>query len=319
MNVIFMGTPSFAVPTLEKLAQAPEHNVIAVYTRPDAKSGRGNKLHPTKIKMLAEQLGLPVYTPQTLRSPEVVEQIAALSPDVIVVAAYGGILPAEIIEIPRYGCLNGHGSLLPRWRGAAPIQRAILDGDDIAGVCVMQVEEGLDTGRYHTVGSVEIANKTTEELVDQLGEMGAEGMLEALAQIEDGVYEWTEQDESEVTYAEKVSKDETLLRPGLTNREFLRRVQASSHRAPSRCVVCGKVVTVIKAHAANTVLPQGSVVLEKKHIFLGLKGRAVELDVVKPENKREMEAKQWIAGLHNVEDKTWNVLPEYYHKLPVYG
>jgi methionyl-tRNA formyltransferase len=319
VNIIFMGTPTFALPTLDALATCEEHNLLAVYTRPDAKSGRGNKLRPTRVKVRAKELGLPVHTPKTLRDPQVVAELAAYDPDVIAVAAYGGILPADILSIPKIGCLNVHGSLLPRWRGAAPIQRAILDGDDIAGVCIMQMEEGLDTGLYHTVGSVVIGNKTTDELTEQLGQMGAEGLLEALAQIEDGTYTWTEQDESQATYADKVSKDETLLRPGLTNREFLRRVQASSHRAPSRCVVCGKRIAVIRAHPANTVLPQGAVVLERKHIFLGLKGRAVELDVVQPESKREMQAKQWIAGLHNVEDLTWNVLPEYYHKLPVYG
>lgn len=319
MRIVFMGTPRFAATCVNALATQTRHELVAVYSRPDAASHRGRALHPAPAKVEATRQHVPVRTPDDFSDPATIDELASFEPDVIITAAFGVILPQAVLDLPRYACINVHASLLPRWRGAAPIQRAILDGDDIAGVCVMQVEEGLDTGRYHTVGSVEIANKTTEELVDQLGEMGAEGMLEALAQIEDGVYEWTEQDESEVTYAEKVSKDETLLRPGLTNREFLRRVQASSHRAPSRCVVCGKVVTVIKAHAANTVLPQGSVVLEKKHIFLGLKGRAVELDVVKPENKREMEAKQWIAGLHNVEDKTWNVLPEYYHKLPVYG
>lgn len=319
MRIVFMGSPAFALPTLEQLAACPEHEIVAVYTRPDAKSGRGNKLRPTPVKTCARELGLDVFTPQTLSDSAVLGAIAALKPDAVVVAAYGCILPAGLLDIPRYGCLNVHGSLLPRWRGAAPVQRAILDGDDIAGVCIMKVEEGLDTGDYHTVGSVEIADKTADELSAQLAEIGARGMVDALAQIEDGIYEWVRQDEALVTYADKVSKDETLLRPGLTNREFLRRVQASSRRAPSRCVVCGKTITVIKAHPADTVLEQGEVALEKKHIYLGLKGRAVELDVVKPESKRQMEAGQWIAGLHAVKDRTWNVLPEYYHKLPVYG
>lgn len=319
MNIVFMGSPSFALPTLNKLAETAEHTVSAVFTRPDAPAGRGSKMQPTLVKMRAQELGIPVFAPRNPRDATVVEQLRSLAPDVIVVAAYGGLLNREVLETPRYGCINVHGSLLPRWRGAAPVQRAILDGDDIAGVCIMQMDEGLDTGLYHTVGSVEIADKSTEELLAQLAEIGAEGLLEALPQIEDGTYEWVEQDEELVTYAEKVSKDETLLRPGLTNAEFLRRVQASSHRTPSRCVVCGKKVTIMRAHPADHVLAQGQVVLERKHIFLGLKGRAVELDVVKPESKREMPAKAWIAGLHGSDDLTWNVLPEYYHKLPVYG
>ncbi len=319
MNVVFMGSPSFALPTLNYLAESPEHEILAVYTRPDAPAGRGSKMQPTLVNMRAQELGLPVYTPPTLRDEQAVEELRALAPDAIVVAAYGVILTREVLDIPRLGCFNVHGSLLPRWRGAAPVQRAILDGDDIAGVCIMQMDEGLDTGRYHTAGSVEIAHKTTEELLAELADIGGREMLNALPQIEAGTYEWVEQDDELVTYADKVSKDETLLRPGLTNAEFLRRVQASSHRTPSRCMICGKKVTILKAHPADHVLNQGEVALEKKHIYLGLKGRAVELDVVKPESKREMPAKAWIAGLHGTDDLTWNVLPEYYHKLPVYG
>lgn len=319
MKIVYMGSPTFSLPALDMLAESPDHEICAVYTRPDALAGRGNVLQPTRVKMRAEELGYPVFTPKTLRAPEVVEHLASLAPDVIVVAAFGSLLTREVLDIPRYGCLNIHGSLLPRWRGAAPIQRAILNGDREAGVCLMQMEEGLDTGVYHTLGSVKIDRHTTEELMLELAQIGAQGLIEALPQIEAGTYEWTEQDNELVTYAEKVSKDETLLRPGLTNAEFLRRVQASSHRTPSRCVVCGKRITIIKAHPADMVLGRSQVALQKKHIFLGLKGRAVELDVVKPENKREMSAQSWIAGLHGTDDLTWGVLPEYYHKLPVYG
>lgn len=319
MNIVFMGSPTFSLPALDALAASNEHEVSAVFTRPDAMAGRGNKMQPTRVKMRAQELGIPVHTPHSLRDRSVAEDIAALAPDAIVVAAFGALLTRSVLDIPRFGCLNIHGSLLPRWRGAAPVQRAILNGDELAGVCLMQMEEGLDTGDYHTLGAVEIGHKTTEDLLFELAEIGAEGLLEALPQIEAGTYEWLPQDSSLVTYAEKVSKDETLLRPGLTSAEFLRRVQASSHRTPSRCVVCGKRVTILKAHPADLVIERGEVVLEKKHIYLGLKGRAVELDVVKPENKREMSALSWIAGLHGSDDLTWDVLPEYYHKLPVYG
>ncbi len=319
MNIVFMGSPTFALPALDALAASPDHVISAVYTRPDALAGRGNRMQPTRVKMRAEELGLPVFTPYSLREAGVVEHLASLAPDVIIVAAFGALLTRDVLDIPRFGCLNIHGSLLPRWRGAAPVQRAILNGDEMAGVCLMQMEEGLDTGDYHTLGAVEIEHKTTEELLHELAEIGAAGLIEALPQIETGTYEWFEQDAELVTYAEKVSKDETLLRPGLTNAEFLRRVQASSHRTPSRCVICGRRVTILRAHPADIVLKRGEVVLEKKHIYLGLKGRAVEIDEVKPENKRVMSAQAWIAGLHGSDDLTWNVLPEYYHKLPVYG
>lgn len=213
MNIVFMGTPSFALPALDALAASPDHVISAVYTRPDAHAGRGNKMQPTRVKMRAEELGLPVFTPYSLREDGVVEHLTSLAPDVIIVAAFGALLTREVLDIPRFGCLNIHGSLLPRWRGAAPVQRAILNGDELAGVCLMQMEEGLDTGAYHTLGAVEIAHKTTEELLHELAEIGAAGLLEALPQVEAGTYEWFEQDTEFVTYAEKVSKDETLLRP----------------------------------------------------------------------------------------------------------
>lgn len=314
-----MGTPAFALPTLEKLAGSGEHELLAVYTRPDSKSGRGNALRPTPVKERALELSLPVRTPSTLRGDEELAVLEKLAPDAIVVAAYGCIIPPSIVHLPRFGCLNVHGSLLPRWRGAAPVQRAILGGDEVTGVCVMRIREGLDTGEYHTVGTAEIGDKSAVELSAELAEMGARGMLEALPSIERGEYEWTEQDESLVTYADKVRKDETLLRPGITSREFLRRVQASMPSCPSRCVVCGRRIAVLSAHHADLVLPRGQVALEKKHVYLGLKGRAVELDRVKPESKREMTGAQWAAGLRSVEDRSWDALPEYRGRLPVYG
>ena len=318
MRIVFMGTPDFAVPSLQALIDAG-HEVCAVYTQPDKPQGRKQILTAPPVKTLALEHDIPVFQPNTLKNEDEQARLRELAPEVIIVVAYGKLLPKAVLDIQPHGCINVHGSLLPRWRGAAPVQRAILNGDELAGVCLMQMEEGLDTGAYHTLGAVEIAHKTTEELLHELAEIGADGLLEALPQIEAGTYEWFDQDAELVTYAEKVSKDETLLRPGLTNAEFLRRVQASSHRTPSRCVICGRRVTILRAHPADIILERGEVVLEKKHIYLGLKGRAVEIDEVKPENKRVMSAQAWIAGLHGSDDLTWSVLPEYYHKLPVYG
>ena len=314
MRVIFMGTPDFSVPSLRAIAECEGHELVAVFSRADAASGRGKTLYPSPVKAAALELGADVFTPATLRDLQVQEQIAALAPDVIVVAAFGMILPKEVLEIPTHGCINVHASALPRWRGAAPVQRAILSGDETAGVCIMRMEEGLDTGDYHAVANVEVGANTTEELTHLLAHEGAAGLIEALDALEQGTYEWTAQDEREVTYAEKIVKTETLLRPGLTGHEFLRRVQASSKSAPARCVVCGKTVTIVAAHAAHEALERGQVVLEKKRILLGCKGTAVQLDVVKPEGKREMEAQAWLAGLRNAEP-VWDVLPGMHHEL----
>ena len=306
MRVVFMGTPAFALPTLEALAASADIELAAVYTRPDAVSGRGKALRPTPVRQRAGQLGLAVRTPRTLRDADVQAGLAALEPDAIVVAAYGCILPPEVLALPRLGCLNVHGSLLPRWRGAAPVQRAILAGDELAGVCVMQMEEGLDTGAYHVAGTVPVAGKTTAELSAQLAQLGARGMLEALPLIDAGEYEWLEQDESLATYAEKVRKDEVLLAPGLSANDALRRVRASSASAPARCMVCGRGVAVLAAGPAEDALVAGEVALGKKRIALGCADGAIELAMVKPEGKREMPAAAWVAGLQGCAQRGWS-------------
>ena len=306
MRVVFMGTPAFALPTLEALAASTAIELAAVYTRPDAASGRGKALRPTPVRQRAGQLGLAVRTPRTLRDADVQAELAALEPDAIVVAAYGCILPPEVLALPRLGCLNVHGSLLPRWRGAAPVQRAILAGDELAGVCVMQMEEGLDTGAYHVAGTVPVAGKTAAELSAQLAQLGARGMLEALPLIDAGEYEWHEQDESLATYAAKVRKDEVLLVPELSAEDALRRVRASSASAPARCMVCGRGVAVLAAGPAEDALAAGEVALGKKRIALGCADGAIELATVKPEGKREMPASAWAAGLQGCAQRGWN-------------
>ena len=305
MRVVFMGTPAFALPTLEALAASTAIELAAVYTRPDAASGRGKALRPTPVRQRAEQLGLAVCTPRTLRDASVQAGLAALEPDAIVVAAYGCILPPEVLALPRLGCLNVHGSLLPRWRGAAPVQRAILAGDELAGVCVMQMEEGLDTGAYHVAGTVPAAGKTAVELSAQLAQLGAQGMLEALPLIDADEYEWHEQDESLATYAAKVRKDEVLLDPGFGADDAMRRVRASSASAPARCMVCGRGVAVLAAVPAEDALAPGEVALGKKRIALGCADGAIELAAVKPDGKREMPASAWVAGLQGATQHVW--------------
>src|SRR5881394_3017677 len=207
LRLIFMGTPGFAVPTLLELA-AHGHEIAAVYTRAAKPAGRGMKLQPTPVEQQARRLGVPVLTPATLKTPEASEQFRGYFADAAVVVAYGMILPQAILDAPPLGCFNLHASLLPRWRGAAPINRAIMAGDAETGVMVMKMDEGLDTGpvamaRHLTIGP----DMTAGDLHDQLARLGADLTVQALSALERGSLVLIPQREDGVTYAAKISKD----------------------------------------------------------------------------------------------------------------
>lgn len=211
LRVIFMGTPDFAVPTLTEII-GQGHEVVGVYTRAPAPAGRGMELRPSPVQVTAERFGIPVFSPKTLRTPEAVELMASHQADVAVVVAYGLILPRAILEVPELGCLNLHASLLPRWRGAAPIQRAIMAGDAETGVCVMKMEEGLDTGPVAMVETLAIdGNATAGEMHDRLAALGADLMVRALAALGRGALRFTPQAQEGVTYASKIGNDEARL------------------------------------------------------------------------------------------------------------
>ena len=182
MRVIFMGSPEFAVPTLDALVGAG-HQVVAAYCQPPRSAGRGKALRPTAVQVRAEALGIAVRSPTSLRTPEAQAEFAALEADVAVVAAYGLILPQPILDAPRHGCLNVHGSLLPRWRGAAPVQRAIMAGDAVTGVTIMRMEAGLDTGPMLLKREVAIGRKNADQLTEEIAEIGAAAMIEFLANM----------------------------------------------------------------------------------------------------------------------------------------
>ena len=208
MRVIFMGTPDFAVPSLERLV-ACGHEVIAVHTQPPRRAGRGKTLTPSPVQQRAEALGIEVLTPVTLRDADAQAQFAAFEADIAVVAAYGLILPQAILDAPRLGCVNVHASLLPRWRGAAPIQRAILAGDAETGVTIMQMEAGLDTGPMLATIATPIADKTAGLLTAELAELGAELLVQVLSEPE--AYPPQPQPEDGVTYAAKIDKAEARI------------------------------------------------------------------------------------------------------------
>ena len=207
MNIVFMGTPDFAVPTLEKLAQS-SHNILAVITQPDKPVGRKQVLTPPDVKVCAEKYNIPVLQPESLRNDNSFNEIKSLAPDVIVVVAYGKILPKNILDIPRYGCVNVHGSLLPKYRGASPIQSAVLNGDKISGVTTMFMGEGLDTGDILLKKETEIGeNETSAELFDRLSYMGADLLLKTLEGLENGSITPEKQNENDATYTVKITKD----------------------------------------------------------------------------------------------------------------
>ncbi|MBD2842423.1 methionyl-tRNA formyltransferase [Erythrobacter rubeus] len=208
MRIIFMGTPDFAVPALAAL-DAAGHEVACVYTQPPRPAGRGKKLRPSPVQAKAEELGIEVRSPRSLKGEEAQAEFAALNADVAVVAAYGLILPQAVLDAPSHGCLNIHASILPRWRGAAPIHRAIMAGDEETGVTIMQMEAGLDTGPMLHIVRTPIEDKTTGELTEELAELGASAMVEVLADL--GGFAAQPQDERQATYAPKIDKAEARI------------------------------------------------------------------------------------------------------------
>src|SRR6478752_4294729 len=209
LRLIFMGTPDFAVPTLLELV-AHGHEVVAVYTRAAKPAGRGMKLQPTPVEQEARRLGIPVLTPTTLKTAEALEEFRAHEADAAVVVAYGMILPQAILDAPKFGCFNLHASLLPRWRGAAPINRAIMAGDAESGVMVMKMDVGLDTGDVAMAERLAITDAmTASDLHEALARLGADLMVRAMAALERGALQLTKQSEAGVTYAAKIDKAES--------------------------------------------------------------------------------------------------------------
>ncbi|MFP2770176.1 methionyl-tRNA formyltransferase [Oceanisphaera sp. KMM 10153] len=226
LNIIFAGTPDFAARHLQSLLGS-EHNIVAVYTQPDRPAGRGKKLTPSPVKVAAEQAGIPVFQPQSLRNEEAQQQLAALNADIMVVVAYGLILPQVVLDTPQLGCINVHGSLLPRWRGAAPIQRAIWAGDRETGVTIMQMDKGLDTGAMLHLARLPVASAdTSASLYDKLADIGPQALLQALSQIADGSITAEPQDDAQANYAEKLSKEEALIDWQLPAEQLERNVRA---------------------------------------------------------------------------------------------
>ncbi|CAH0647856.1 MULTISPECIES: methionyl-tRNA formyltransferase [Pseudomonas] len=250
MRIVFAGTPEFAAEHLKALLDSP-YEIVAVYTQPDRPAGRGQKLMPSAVKALAVAHGIPVLQPQTLRNAEAQAELAALQPDLMVVVAYGLILPQAVLDIPRLGCINSHASLLPRWRGAAPIQRAVEAGDTESGVTVMRMEAGLDTGPMLLKVATPIsAEDTGGSLHDRLAQMGPPAVVQAIAGLADGSLQGEVQNDALATYAHKLNKDEARLdwrRPAV---ELERLIRAFNPWPVCHSTLDGESVKVLAANVA---------------------------------------------------------------------
>lgn len=249
MRIVFAGTPEFAVPTLRALLDS-QHQVCAVYTRPDRPAGRGRKMKKSPVKELALERAIPVHQPLSFKAQAELDRLRLLRPDLMVVVAYGMILPPAVLDIPRFGCINVHASLLPRWRGAAPIQRAMLAGDPVVGVTIMQVEPALDAGAmYSKVESPVGPLDTAGDIHDRLALLGAKALLEVLPGIESGTVDPKPQDESQVTYAKKLDKEEAVLDWSRPARELERQVRAFNPWPVAQTLYEGRVLRIWRAQA----------------------------------------------------------------------
>ncbi len=314
LRAVFMGTPGFALGALDALAAADFVDVALVVTRPDAVSGRGKKLIPSPVKARALELGLPVFETKSLRGADAQERLREVGADVFCVAAYGAILPVEVLEMPRLGCLNVHASLLPAGRGAAPMQRDLLEGKPRLGFSIMRIEEGLDTGPYCLQGSVEVGERVYDEVSSELSVLGGEALVEVLRTLAcGGDPGWVVQDDALATHADKIAKAEVLLSPADTAAVNMRRVQASSDAAPARAVVAARPLRVMRAHvpapgelAAAAPAP-GEVAVVQRRVLVGCADGPLELVEVKPDGKRAMAAAEFAAGIHS-DDAHWEAI-----------
>lgn len=295
MNIVFMGTPDFAVPTLEKLAGS-EHKILAVYTQPNKPVGRKQVLTPPDVKVCAEKYGIPVYQPTTLKDEISYIELNEFNPDVIVVVAYGKILPKEILDIPRYGCVNVHGSLLPKYRGASPIQSAVLNGDKVSGITTMYMGVGLDTGDILLQSETEIGeNETSAELFDRLSVMGADLLLETLTALENGTIKPIPQDDSLATHTAKITKDLCPIDWTKPNTEVHNKVRGLQTWPVATSTVNGKD---IKIHSTLLCEKHGEAgeVISTNPLTVACGSGSVIIKELQLNGKKRMDSKSFLLG-----------------------
>ena len=296
LRLIFMGTPEFSVPTLLELV-AHGHEIAAVYTRVPKPGGRGMKLQATPVEVEARRLGIPVLTPKTLRTPEALEEFRAHGADAAVVVAYGMILPQAILDAPRLGCFNLHASLLPRWRGAAPINRAIMAGDAESGVMVMKMDVGLDTGDVAMAERLPVTDAmTASDLHDALSPLGADLMVRAMAALERGSLQLVKQSEEGVTYAAKIEKAEARIDWSKPAREVLRHIHGLSPFPGAWSEIAGEAarVKILRCELAKGSGEPGSVLDD--HLTIACGEGAIRIIELQRAGKAPMKAAEFLRG-----------------------
>lgn len=297
MKLIFAGTPEFAVPCLEALIRAG-HQVVAVYTQPDRPAGRGRKLQSSPVKVSAETHGIPVFQPESLESEKA--RLTALDADAMIVVAYGLILPESVLPIPKYGCINVHASLLPRWRGAAPIQRAIEAGDAEAGVTIMQMDAGLDTGDMLLRASTPIRpDDTGGSLHDRLAQLGADTLLAALARLESGKLQPEQQNNALACYARKLEKSEGDINWSLSAEALARKIRAFYPWPGTRCRWSGQVLRLCQADAIDDqadAAPGTVVNTNKDGIVVAAGEGQLKITMLQPAGGKAQTAGEFLNG-----------------------
>jgi methionyl-tRNA formyltransferase len=304
MRVVFLGTPEFAVPSLQALASGG-HQVTAVFTQPDRPKGRGNQIAESPVKLAAKALGIAVYQPERIRRPESVEQLRQLRAEMIVVVGYGQIIPQTIIDLPRHGILNVHASLLPKYRGAAPIQWAVANGEIHTGVTIMQIDAGLDTGDMLLKGAVSIAaDETAPELSARLAPLGAELLLETMRQIEDGAVRREKQDGTRATLAPILKKEDGLIDWSRSAPQTYNRLRGFTPWPGAYTTFRGQQLSLLHARPTERVLAPGLIEVEKRRVFAGCgENTALELLEVQLAGKKRMPAEAFANG-YQVEGET---------------
>ena len=298
-KVVFMGSPDFALPSLRALAEGFE--VAGVVTQPDRASGRGREIKMPPVKTLAQELGLPLIQPEKLRAPEAMDQLRAWAPDLIVVAAFGQILKKDVLDLPRYGCINVHASLLPRWRGAAPIHAAILAGDEETGVTIMQMNVGLDTGPMLAQRSIRLTSADTAGSVTQaLSTLGADLLIETLPRWIAGDIQPQGQDDTLATYAPMLKKEEARLDFARDVNELERQIRAFHPWPGAYLEFDTTLLKVHRAHVEQGKAEVGQRLLVQHQPAVGARGGILVLDEVQPAGKKSMSGKSFLAGA-----RTW--------------
>ncbi|MDH5480549.1 MAG: methionyl-tRNA formyltransferase [Nitrosomonas sp.] len=298
MKIIFAGTPVFAATALDALISIG-HEIVLVLTQPDRPAGRGMKLVASPVKQLAAQHGLVLLQPQSLRSQTLHEQLQAFNADVMVVAAYGLILPDIVLKIPRYGCLNIHASLLPRWRGAAPIQRAILAGDQNTGITIMQMDAGLDTGAMLLSHEVDIEqNDTTQSLHDKLSILGAQSIIEALALLSQGEFDPVVQDEALACYASKIKKNEAQIDWQQTAKQINRAIRAFNPSPGAFTYFQGKMIKLWRAQLVEGEASQPGEIMgiDRDGITVSCGMGLLRLEIIQKAGGKKLNAENFLAG-----------------------